>query len=184
MLEIGRMLATASLRRLNFDYVPARMVQTAIAATTPLLCRPLHLTHVVEFPKCGGSWVRDWLDRPRICLVHFEDMLSDPEAQLVRILNFTERPVNREHVRRVVAENSFEELTRRRDGKTRESGQGDNSKFLRRGVAGDWRNHFNARSCELIWKHAGSALERLGYESDSTWIAGELPAAGASGSTP
>ena len=220
MLEIGRMLATASLRRLlNFDYVPprTRLVHTAIAATTPLLCRPLHLTHVVEFPKCGGSWVRDtlltylgqprnnnqrllrrndvlhghrlhrrsyrwpivvvrdprdayvslyhhehsmeeegtvrrdihhyfrhdpgrdvrddfaeyldvrvtkrmhpwfsfaefvdsWLDRPRICLVRYEDMLSDPEAQLVRILNFTERPVDRERVRRAVVKHCLLEI--------------------------------------------------------------------------
>jgi hypothetical protein len=275
---VGR--ENASLRRLiNLENVPLskRFHQLAIAAATPLLCRPLHITHVLEHPKCGGSWVRDsilsylgkqqtlderfvsrnnvfhghrlyrrsfrwpiivvrdprdmyvslyhheislteedrkprdidayfrsdpnrslrddfaaylevrltirlhpwfffselldsWINRPRVCVVRFEDMLADPEAELAKIIRFTGRPVDLRRIRQATEENSFAHQTRLRYGVARAPGERDDTKFLRKGVAGDWKNHFNETSCGLIWKLEGSSLKRLGYESDSSWI--------------
>ena len=42
--------------------------------------------------------------------------------------------------------------------------------FERKGIAGDWRNHFDPRSCELLERHEGESLRRLGYEADASWI--------------
>lgn len=117
-----------------------------------------------------AEFTRSWLDRQGILLVRYEDMLKDAEHQIVRILEFIGHPVDRERVRESVAENSFARQTRRLYGEARDPGQGDATKFLRKGVSGDWRNHFNARACERFWETEGEALRRLGYESDAGWI--------------
>ncbi len=36
-------------------------------------------------------------------------------------------------------------------------------RFVRKGVAGDWRNHFQERHMAAFDKAAGEALEALGY---------------------
>jgi hypothetical protein len=41
--------------------------------------------------------------------------------------------------------------------------------FVRKGVAGDWRNHLEARQADAFKRAAGAMLIRLGYESDACW---------------
>jgi hypothetical protein len=118
-----------------------------------------------------SEFLDSWLDRPRICVVRYEDMLAEPEHELARIIRFTGRRVDMNRVRAAVEENSFAAQTKARYGSSREPGEADNTKFLRKGIAGDWKNHFNAHSCDLIWTFEGSSLKRLGYEEDSRWIA-------------
>jgi len=41
---------------------------------------------------------------------------------------------------------------------------------LRKGVAGDWRNHFSKDAKQVFNKLAGKELIKLGYEIDESWI--------------
>lgn len=254
-----------------------RGFQVANAILTPFLCRPLRICHVVEFPKCGGSWIRNmirtylgsglylgdrlifpdavihthrlfrrsfawpvvvvrdprdmyvsmyhhenfyegratvaalervyrhdpakspaddfaayleaklttvthpvffysqfidsWLGRPGSCLVRYEDFLEDAERELIRVIRFLDREVDVARIESVVQENSFESQTRKSYGESRSSGEEDRSKFLRKGVAGDWRNIFNEKSCNLIRRFEGVSMRRLGYEPDDSWAA-------------
>lgn len=253
-----------------------RAYQVANEILTPILCRPLSICHVVEFPKCGGSWIRNiirgylgsenylgdrlifkdavihthrlyrssyawpvvvvrdprdlyvsmyhhesffegrarknplsgafehdpnrspqddfatylevkltrvthpvfffsqfvdsWASRPNACLVRYEDFLEDAERELIRVLRFLDRELIVDRVTDVVSKNSFEYQTKVRYGAERGSGEEDKSKFLRKGVSGDWKNFFNQKSCELIDKFEGPSLRRLGYEEDRSWI--------------
>ena len=52
----------------------------------------------------------------------------------------------------------------------RESGVENRSSHLRKGVAGDWQNYFNAESREIFDYYAGHHLIRLGYEEDRSWV--------------
>ncbi|HED14499.1 MAG TPA: hypothetical protein ENI62_12740, partial [Gammaproteobacteria bacterium] len=221
-----------------------RAYQIANAFITRLLCKPLSLVHVVEYPKSGGSWIRNmirsyqgsrlftgeglihrgdtvlvhrlyashycrpiivvrdprdiyvsfyyyetqyenrgksleidkyykrdpdkslredfaaylekkllypthpwfffskfldsWLNRPYICVVRYEDCLSDAEAQLVRILRFIDQPVDLELVRSTVEAANFKNITREKYGVSRKPAEANNLKFHRKGVAGDW----------------------------------------------
>jgi hypothetical protein len=254
----------------------ARSAQVANAILTPVLARSLRLTHVVEYPKSGGSWIRTmirnylgseaylhdrllfrdavihthrlyrrsfhrtvvvvrdprdifvsfyhhethyedrekqlsigkyfehdpncpveedfadyleakllhashpwfyysqfldaWLNRPAVCVVRYEDFLKEPQTQLIRVIRFLNRPLSLEKIQEAVELNSFDYQTKVRYGEARERGVADNSKFLRKGVAGDWKNHFNPRSCELLEQVEGPSLRRLGYEDDAGWI--------------
>lgn len=42
--------------------------------------------------------------------------------------------------------------------------------FLRKGISGDWKNHFNKESCEKFNFYAGKELIKLGYEKNADWI--------------
>jgi hypothetical protein len=42
--------------------------------------------------------------------------------------------------------------------------------FLRKGVAGDWKNKFDNRACETFDYFAGDKLVKMGYETDRNWV--------------
>jgi len=114
--------------------------------------------------------VESWIRRPNVCLVRYEDFIADPEEQLIRVMRFLRKPVDLAKVREVVEFNSFRNQTRILYGKERAAGESDPSKFLRKGVVGDWVNHFDERSCRLLQKTEGPTLKLLGYEDDDSWI--------------
>lgn len=58
---------------------------------------------------------------------------------------------------------SFEQQTGRR------AGVEERGAILRKGVAGDWRNHFTRAAGEVFDRHFGETLVRLGYESERRW---------------
>ena len=111
-----------------------------------------------------------WLNRPDVCVIRYEDCLKEPEAQLIRMLRFAGDIIDLDRVSDTIAETSFKAITKKKYGKARNSGEQDNSKFHRKGTAGDWKNHFNEASCRLLETIEGSSLRRLGYEKDSSWI--------------
>jgi Sulfotransferase family len=51
----------------------------------------------------------------------------------------------------------------------RERGQEDRKRFYRKGIAGDWKNHFTAEDKALFKDLAGDLLIRLGYEKNLDW---------------
>lgn len=51
----------------------------------------------------------------------------------------------------------------------REPGQEDVKSHYRKGVAGDWRNHFNEEHIALFKENFNDLLIRLGYETDDRW---------------
>jgi hypothetical protein len=51
----------------------------------------------------------------------------------------------------------------------RERGQEDRKRFYRKGVAGDWKNHFSPEDKALFKEIGGEMLVRLGYEQDLSW---------------
>lgn len=51
----------------------------------------------------------------------------------------------------------------------RDRGQEDRKRFYRKGVAGDWKNHFSDEDKKVFKELAGDMLVRLGYEKDLGW---------------
>ena len=51
----------------------------------------------------------------------------------------------------------------------RQLGQEDRKSHYRKGVAGDWRNHFNARHIDCFKELYNPVLIKLGYEQDLNW---------------
>ena len=123
-------------------------------------------------PWCFYSqFVDSWLNVPNICLVRYEDCLKDAGKQLIKIMRHLDKPVDFEQIGDTVKKTSFKSITKEKYGVSRVSGDTDNSKFHRKGIAGDWKNYFSCESCEFFEQLEGRLLIELGYENDENWIA-------------
>ena len=96
--------------------------------------------------------------------VRYEDLLSQPEEEVRRLLGFLGADVDGETVERCVQAGSFERLS-----KGRKRGEEDPSSFFRKGVAGDWRRGFTEEDRRIFKKEAGELLIKLRYEKDFDW---------------
>jgi hypothetical protein len=116
------------------------------------------------------NWVQhidQWfgLTRPGITYLTYESLLEDAVATITScfralgVYNMDEIVV-REAVKRY----SFERMT----GRSR--GSESLADHARKGVAGDWKNHFTREAGEVFHHWAGTTLIALDYESDSAWI--------------
>ena len=127
------------------------------------------LGHRTDPPFSYRELLASWLGRPSVLWVRYEDCLTNPERQLARIAAHVGLLVDPARVRAAVEANRFENATRHR-GLERKPGEAEPGEFERSGIAGDWRNHFNKRACELLEQYEGWTLRELGYESDAGWI--------------
>ncbi|MGK7955891.1 MAG: sulfotransferase domain-containing protein [Crocosphaera sp.] len=64
----------------------------------------------------------------------------------------------------IIYENRFQRKT-----KGRNVGEEDVKSHYRKGVAGDWKNHFNDEHIKLFKNKYGRLLIKLGYEKDENW---------------
>lgn len=72
--------------------------------------------------------------------------------------------IPRREVERIVTEHSFSNMT---GGRKR--GQENRTSHYRKGVPGDWKNHFNSEHVRLFKKRYNDLLVKLGYESSEDW---------------
>ena len=111
-----------------------------------------------------ADFVRRWHGRKNAVHVRYEDLRTDTASELLRIvLGLTGEQLVPEEASAIAEEFSFE----RQAG--RSAGEEDRRSFLRKGVVGDWRNHFSPEAREVFDRYAGDELIVLGYEPDRTW---------------
>lgn len=113
--------------------------------------------HVEDWYHCGESRA--------VTLVSYEDLRRDCVATLGRVLEaMTGQAVDPWRLETTVEKMSM----RRQTG--RDPGQTDITQHIRKGVVGDWRNHFSKEAAEIFNELAGATLVRLGYETDEAWV--------------
>jgi hypothetical protein len=111
--------------------------------------------------------VADWClpRRTGVVTLTYEELLVDAVAALGRgLAPLLDGGVDRARLVDVVDRCSFETLT----GRAR--GDADPLAFRRKGIAGDWRNHFNREAAEVFDHLAGDVLIDMGYEPDRGWV--------------
>jgi hypothetical protein len=113
----------------------------------------------VEFPDIAARFAPylEWLDRPEILSIHFEDLINDRASTLARIMDhFLARvPL---HASRQLILNSLET-----------SINPTKSPTFRSGRTGEWRKHFTDGHKRIFKEVAGDLLIKLGYEKDMDW---------------
>ena len=105
-------------------------------------------------------------DDPRILELRFEDLVGDPAGVLTQAcahLGLLEQ-AGFAAIREIADELSFSRLSG-----GRERGEEDPYHHYRKGVPGDWRNHFEARHIAEFERLYGPIMTKLGYERDSSW---------------
>ena len=124
-------------------------------------------THPERFSP-GFSYVEfieNWFDKTNIHVVRYEDVHKNPEGILRGILEYCgEKNISTEKIKFAIEENSFKNITGRKKGEQ------DKTSHKRKGIVGDWRNYFNAESCDLVYRNQQDLLVKLEYEKDDSWI--------------
>ena len=112
-----------------------------------------------------ADFVNRWYPRKGVTHVRYEDLRRNTAGELQRvILELTGRRLGSEEAAAIAEEFSFERQAGRRPGEE------DKRSFLRKGMVGDWRNHFSQEAREVFDWYAGSELILLGYEPDRSWV--------------
>jgi len=116
--------------------------------------------HATTWRDTMTKFQKDAAEHPgRHFSIRYERMLEDTAREMAALFDWLGCDPSGLTVDEVVRRNSFQALSG-----GREPGEADAQSFLRKGIAGDWMNHFdeecNARYCEV----AGEALAAAGYE--------------------
>ncbi|XP_006027569.1 sulfotransferase 1 family member D1-like [Alligator sinensis] len=99
-----------------------------------------------------GSWydhVKGWWEKrkeKRILYLFYEDMKEDPECEIRKVFHFLEKDLKEEVLKKILQHTSFQEMKKNPTTNytmMASSGMDHNvSPFMRKGIAGDWKNHF------------------------------------------
>lgn len=87
----------------------------------------------------------------------YEDLLEKPEDELMSVCQQLGFDLSRDHCQQIVQRYSFTAQA------SRSPGHEDKGSYLRKGVAGDWKNHFNSDAIEMINRYLGHRLKALRY---------------------
>ncbi|KAM8939220.1 sulfotransferase 1B1-like [Pelodytes ibericus] len=118
------------------------------------------LNDYVEGQVSYGSWhdhVIGWWEKRhehQILYLFYEDLKENPKREILKILHFLEREMSDEIVDKIVHHTSFQEMKNNDmvnyKSIPEELMDQSTSSFMRKGVAGDWKNHFTVAQNEAF----------------------------------
>lgn len=110
-------------------------------------------------------------DTTKAICIRYEDLSANTYQELSKAFRHVGIPANNVLTRSIVKRNRFERLSRGRKiwQSGRVPGKEDKSSHYRKGIVGDWRNHFTDEHKRAFKEVNGDALIQLGYEKDFDW---------------
>lgn len=119
----------------------------------------------LDNPKSDGVGIHDyadgWLKDPPDYHVTYEDLHFRPRKAMAEMWgSITDEPLPGARMMRVVPRQKFN------------TWKEDYPHSMRKGIVGDWKNHFKYDDAVLFEKLYGDLLRVLGYETDPNWIDG------------
>ena len=111
------------------------------------------------------NWHNGGRGQQNVIYLTYEELISNPQATLTRVIT----EMTGQEPDHWVVEKTVEKYDMKRQTGGRAAGVEDRSSFIRKGVAGDWVNHFSRASAKIFYQLAGDATTALGYENDPHW---------------
>ncbi len=122
-----------------------------------------------SFENAVRAWRKDMEAQFRYAEAHgihacsYESLLTDGRDVVRSLLDYLDLPCDEALLTRLLDRSSFRYYT------GRDPGQENRKRFYRKGIAGDWENHFSAEDKRIFKQIAGDLLIQLGYEKDLDW---------------
>jgi len=111
-----------------------------------------------------SDFVDSWLGKD-VAIIKYENLLKDVVTELARaIRKVCGIETNENKLQYIAKKYSFKKLTKRNPGEE------NRHSFLRKGIAGDWKNYFSKEAKEVFNYFAGKHLIKAGYEIDDSWM--------------
>jgi hypothetical protein len=117
------------------------------------------------------KWVHSWKNNanPEHSIqLRYEDMLADPIAGMTNVATLFELDNSIETITAIVEKHSFKNMSGGRS-----SGESSITSFARKGVSGDWKNHFTPELREQYGRLLSDFLIENEYETNDSWITKE-----------
>ena len=119
------------------------------------------------FPCKWHEHVEQWAANPfaaRLLTIRYENLKRDAARELARFCDFVDEPRQPSELQRVAAQCSFEAMRRREQRFGWDNpGWPKDKPFVRRGVAGSYRDEMPPEALALFLTEAGDTLRRHGY---------------------
>ena len=114
-----------------------------------------------ELEKETLEWIRNWLknrNSKKSIVIRYEDILIDTNSVLEKIFSFLGFKIGQGKIRKIIEKNSFHKITGRKRGKS------DDTKFIRKGVSGEWKTIFSEEQKFLFSKIGEDVIANLEYQ--------------------
>lgn len=105
-----------------------------------------------------------WLYEPNVAKIRYEEFANNPVSCLKTSLQKVDVKINETRAIQVADRLKFSTLSN-----GRERGEEDVKSHFRKGISGDYANHFNELHKAICKKRIGRHLIELGYETDLCW---------------
>ena len=120
-----------------------------------------------------AHYVRAWgsVNSSNLYHIRYEDLLSDTHSQLIDIVNFLGFGTAFD-IDEIIKRQSIYEKRKQieKDGDSRQWGKNVQLKCLRKGISGDWKNHFTYKMRAIACGYWQPELELFEYESSTDWV--------------
>ncbi|XP_007667397.1 sulfotransferase 1E1 [Ornithorhynchus anatinus] len=116
-----------------------------------------------------GSWfdhVKDWWEKrndQNLLYLFYEDLQEDPMREVLKVSQFLGKSLSQEQLERILKHTSFKVM--KKNPSTNYSTLPENSMnhdvspFMRKGISGDWKNHFTVALNERFNEHYRQKME-------------------------
>lgn len=123
------------------------------------ICWAIDQLNYIQALDAQRSWMRAKDTRVRV--FRYEDLVGEDQYEHLReLFDFCTIPMPDHVLRDLIDRHSFQKLAGGRS-----KGSGDKKHHYRKGVAGDWKNHFDDKVGRHFSEVTGDLIEVLGYES-------------------
>lgn len=111
-----------------------------------------------------ASYVLAWREQSAVSSIRYEQFLANPAVEVgALIFEILGENLNEPYLEDIVSRFTREKFSASLDAAF------SHNTFVRKGIAGDWRNYFSERNVSDFKAVAGDALIDLGYERDQKW---------------
>lgn len=120
--------------------------------------------------KVARAWtayskhIRENLNDAKLKVIKYVDLLTNTKKEIETVYEFVNVNANPELVSKVMDETKFENLSGGRP-----PGSEDADSYFRKGIAGDWVNHFNDQEKSILRDIISDELIYWGYEDNDRW---------------
>lgn len=125
-----------------------------LAHYIPLMAGQKWVPYIQAARRAQGRWPDRYHE------IKYEDLHTQPRQALRSLLRFLEVDDSDAAIDACEQAGQFRLLSG-----GRQRGQEQPDAFYRKGVAGDWKNHFDEACTRIFMQHAGDLLRSLGYEA-------------------
>ncbi|MCC7119857.1 MAG: sulfotransferase domain-containing protein [Anaerolineales bacterium] len=116
-----------------------------------------------SWDKHAGGWLLS--GRTNVLTIRYEEMHSNAQATLRKIVNFIGLPdVSEAVLEKAITASRFDKMQKLEEqhGVDRSQGSKD-ERFIRQGRTGSWRNELDEECLQILEGKLGAVMERLGY---------------------